>query len=143
MSTSSILVRVYAVCALIAIITFLSAHGGAGGDFDRELINTDDPHSKNPHAPTLIFNRWQMRQFNSEPMIYQFFILLLTPANLAARLIYKALKVLPEFDDPFPFGLSYPTYIMLLLLAFGGVQWYLIGLLFDRLLRKWKKTWRA
>ena len=135
MSTSKLCVCLYLVWAAIAGAMLLSSHGGIAGDFDRHLLDSDDPHSRNIHAQTLLFNRWKVG-FESEPSIYKWFVIVQTPANIAARLIFRLLTLIHPFDSPFPYGLSYPSYIMLFLLLLGVLQWYALGLFIGMV---WKK----
>ncbi len=132
MTKPRICILIYLLWACIAFGSFVAAHGGLAGDFDRQLINTSDPHSKNVHAASVAFNRWQIH-FASEPMAYKIFVAAHAPADVAGRLIFKILQLVPAFQDPFPLGLSFPSYSILLMLLLGGGQWYLIGLLADSL----------
>lgn len=130
MSKPQLFIQTYVVCACIALGSFLSVHGGLAGDFDRQLISTSDPHAKNVYAASLLFNRWRIH-FPSEPFIFRAFVIANAPADIFARLTFKGIQVISIFQDPFPWGLSFPSYPMILMLLFGGVQWYLIGRLAD------------
>lgn len=138
MTKPQICILIYVVWACIALGSFVAAHGGFAGDFDRQLINTSDPHSKNVHAASLAFNRWQIH-FASEPVAYRVFVAAHAPADVVGRLVFKALQVAPAFQDPFPLGLSFPSYSILLMLVFGVAQWYLIGLLADSLWTRFQR----
>lgn len=138
MTKPRICILIYFVWSCIALRSFVNAHGGLAGDFDRQLINTNDPHGKNVHAASLAFNRWQIH-FASEPIAYKVFVVAHTPAYVTGRLIFKILQVVPAFQDPFPFGLSFPSYSILLMLLLGVVQWYLIGLWADSLWRRFRR----
>ena len=132
MTKPQVSILIYLIWACIALGSFVAAHGGLAGDFDRQLIDISDPHSKNVHAASLAFNRWQIH-FASEPLAYKVFVTTHAPADVVGRLAFKALQVFPAFQDPFPFGLSFPSYSILLMLLFGAVQWYFIGVLADSL----------
>ena len=138
MTKPQICILIYAVWVCIGIGSFVSAHGGLAGDFDRQLIDTTDPHSKNVHAATLAFNRWQIH-FPSEPLAYRAFVTAHAPADILARLTFKCIQIIPAFQDPFPLGLTFPSYLISLMLLFGGVQWYLIGRLADVLWTRFQR----
>jgi hypothetical protein len=130
----AVVLALYSVFFLVAAFAFIGSHGGLKGDFDRSLLEAD-PHSLNVYAGRVYFNRW-IGSSERDPWIYKQFLRLNIPADLVAHAAYKIVQIMvPEFREPFPFGISYVSYTRGLMLLVAPVQWLLVGLLLSRSLR--------
>jgi hypothetical protein len=127
----------YLTFAGVTVGTFLGSHGGWAGDVDPYIATIASPEAKNVHAPGMVFNKWKI-DYNRESWVVRIFMLVNGPAYALALLAYKGLRMVPPFDDLFPFGISYPSYQLALALLFGAAQWYLIGTALER----WRKRTR-
>jgi hypothetical protein len=103
MTKPQICILIYLVWVCIALGSLVAAHGGLAGDFDRQLINTRDPHGKNVHAASLAFNRWRIH-FASEPIAYKVFVTAHAPADIVGRLVFKVLQVIPRLPRSVSIG---------------------------------------
>lgn len=121
----------YSAFAFLSAVAFVSNHGGWAGDVDPYVATIVNPEAKAVHAPGLVFNTWKTN-YEDESWLVRVFMIVNGPAYALALLTYKALRLVPPFDDFFPLGLSYPSYQIALLLLFGAAQWYLVGILLER-----------
>ena len=109
-------------------------HGGLTGDVDPYVTTIANSEAKNVHAPGLLFNTWKF-SYGREPWLLRMFLISNSPAYALALLTYKAAELIPPFGDPFPFGISYPSYPFALMLVYGLGQWFLVGLVVE----KWRQ----
>lgn len=136
--TGTVLVAFYVVWLGIASVAFVNAHGGVSGDF--EAVETRlDSHPRDRYAGCLLFNRWTTCG-RDDPYVYELFATVHIPALVIGQLCFKALSLIPEFTSPFPWGLSYPSYVFLLTVVVGAVQWYLLGIFFEWLYRRTRRS---
>ncbi len=78
----------------------------------------------------VFFNRWQFSA--KESLITKVFLILNIVSILGAKFILQAVAQINEqFQTPFPFGLSYASYSLMVGLAFSMLQWYGAGLAFE------------
>lgn len=123
-------VVVYVIFACLGARVFIMNHGGWTGDVDPYVATIANPEAKAVYAPGMVFNRWRT-DYDHEPWLVRIFMMVNGPAYAVALLTYKALRIVPPFDGFFPFGISYPSYQLTLLLLFGLAQWYLVGALVE------------
>lgn len=122
--------------ALALGIVFVAEHGGWQGDAPHDqglsdVVTGDDG--------LIVFNRWRLVA-SSETAFTKSFILVNAPAFGVARLSIGFLKYfMREFENPFPFGLSYASYTVALGFFLSLAQWLAIGALWERLQDKF---WR-
>jgi hypothetical protein len=124
-------IAVYLLWVLTALTALVMAHGGLAGDVDPYVASIANPEAKNAHAPGVLFNRWKI-SYDQEPWIVRLLFITNAPAYALALLLYKILGVFPPFQELFPFGISYPSYPFVLMLALGFVQWMAVGALIDK-----------
>lgn len=125
-------VALYILLACLACAALLAAHGGWKGDVDPYIWHMASAQDRAVHAPGMLFNRWRITH-DSEPLLYRVFLAVNAPAHLAALGTYRLLENCEAFRGMYPFGLSYPTYQLCLLLVFGLLQWYATGAAIDGL----------
>lgn len=140
MSSSRIgvaLVTIYTVWLGLAGFAFINAHGGVSGDF--QAVETRlDYHPRDRYAGCLLFNRWTTCG-SDDPYVYELFRTVHIPALVIGQLCFKVLSLIPEFASPFPWGLSYPSYVFSLTVVVGAVQWYLLGGFLEWLYRRTRR----
>ena len=139
--------------AVIAMCVLLAPLGGWRGNVDREtLIGMASSYDTAPNGESVLFNRWLIllpgresdeREWEAfKPIMYW------RIANLPAVLLSNFLMeevllslwiwLLPTRHTNFMLGLSSMSYLFILLMICGTVQWYLIGTLID----KWRERRR-
>lgn len=115
--------------ALFAVVAvaFIMAHGGLHGDAGLSGAGTDTVSTPSDKG-LVVFNRWEFAG-HQESLLTQAFLAVNVGAFLGARIILAALgAATKEFRTPYPFGLSYASYTLLLGLALSVLQWFGIGL---------------
>ncbi len=114
---------------LLVAVQFVGAHGGKTGDYDVSRFN-GDTISEPGDTGLVFFNRWQFSA--KESLITKVFLILNIVSILGAKFILQAVAQINEqFQTPFPFGLSYASYSLMVGLAFSMLQWYGAGLAFE------------
>lgn len=121
---------------ILVTIVFISEHGGVSGDYvylpGRHIDTTTDQ----ANLGQTILNRWRVN-VSREPLIVRCFIYINLPSFVMTRLIVEFFGTfVDEMNRPFPFGISYTSYIALPAMPISILQWYCIVYLFRRLLSR-------
>jgi hypothetical protein len=130
-----VILALHVLFLIVAVISFINAHGGLHGNIDRSVLGLD-PHSRD--ADFVLFNRWD-RGYDTkkDPLVHRVFLILNSPSYIAGAAIFGVLNsVVSEFQDPFPFGISHPSYTYTFMLLISPFQWYGIARLIELLRRR-------
>src|SRR5262245_11668133 len=115
-------------------VAFVQAHGGWSGDVVPGTVG-NDVISQPADMGLAFFNRWNFSEHESAAT--RGFMLANIVAFGVARLILDLVRAFwSEFRGNYPFGLSYASYSLMLAFPLSLLQWYGVGLLVDRLRKR-------
>jgi hypothetical protein len=130
--TGKMLVGFNCVLLIIAALLFVQNHSGWKGDFSPEHISAHAIAEK-ADIGVAAFNRWNVDP-SGEPLVTRLYFYLNLPSFAVSRLLCEVAALgFGEFRTRFPFGMSYTTYIIFPAVLLSMLQWYLIGVVVDKL----------
>jgi len=122
-----------ALLVLVAAV-FLSSHGGLKGDSNLPWL--DDSVSEPENIGPILFNHWRIDTHRESVLVRGFVWINVAAFYLSDLIIEPMTRISRQFRTMYPYGISFATYNVLLGLSLSFLQWYLVGILIDKMRKK-------